>query len=374
MALEYKDDWPQARERYDAWWHGEIVDRAAIRVVAPRKPLKPGETPDYLMEPGVLSEEELFNWFTDPEQVVPRLERQMEAICWGGEAFPVAFPVAIRLVAILAAYLGCPYKVFPGSNTWWADPIIDDWRQRPRLAFDPQNEWWRISKRLLEAAAQRGVERYYVGIPDLNGPGEIVARLRGTRELAMDLIDQPDAIPPVLEQVNHAWLRCWQACVGAIHQWMGGYIYWMGIWSDSPSIDLQCDFSCMISPEMFEEFFLPAIEQQTQWVGRTIYHLDGPGAVRHLDALLSLPELDGIQWVPGAGAPPMSEWIPLLRRIQAKDKLLVLSCEKWEVETLLTELEPEGVLLDTTCDSEEDAQALLGGVERWTVSRGKLPS
>jgi hypothetical protein len=30
-------------------------------------------------------------------------------------------------------------------------------------------------------------------------------------------------------------------------------------------------------------------------VERTIYHLDGPDAIRHLDALLELPALDGIQ-------------------------------------------------------------------------------
>ena len=372
MILEYKDDWPQAQQRYDAWWHGEIVDRAVIRLIAPRKPLEPEEAFEYPMEPRGVSEAELFEWFTDPEQVIPRLERQMEAIYWGGEAFPVAFPVATRLVAILAAYLGCPYKVFPGSNSGWADPIIDDWQERPKFAFDPDNEWWRISKRLLEAAAKRGVGRYYVGIPDLNGPGEIVARLRGTEELAMDLIDHPDVLAPVLDEVNMAWLRYWEACVGVIHQWMGGYVYWMGIWSESPSIDLQCDFSCMISGEMFERFFLPAIEQQTEWVGRSIYHLDGPDSVRHLDALLSLPRLDGIQWVPGAGAAPTSEWIPLLRRVQAKEKLLVLSCEKWEVETLLTELEPEGVLLSTVCDPVEGAKALLRDVERWTAPRGKL--
>ena len=37
---------------------------------------------------------------------------------------------------------------------------------------------------------------------------------------------------------------------------------------------------------------VPALDQQTRWVERTVYHLDGPGAIRHLDALLSLPELD----------------------------------------------------------------------------------
>ena len=191
MILEYKDDWSQARERYEAWWHREIVDRAAIRVIAPRKPLKPGQTFDDWMEPRGLSQEELFNWFTDPERVIPRLERRMQAIYWGGEAFPVAFPVSVRLVAILSAYLGCPYAVFPGGNTGWADPVIEDWEEQPDLAFDPDNEWWQISKRLLEAAAKRAVGRYYVGIPDLNGPGEIVARLRETEELAMDLSTIP---------------------------------------------------------------------------------------------------------------------------------------------------------------------------------------
>ena len=31
-----------------------------------------------------------------------------------------------------------------------------------------------------------------------------------------------------------------------------------------------------------------------------IFPLDGPGAVRHVDALLEGEELDAIQWVPGA--------------------------------------------------------------------------
>jgi 5-methyltetrahydrofolate--homocysteine methyltransferase len=143
----------------------------------------------------------------------------------------------------------------------------------------------------------------------------------------------------------------------------------MGIWSDQPAIDLQNDFSCLISSRMFEAYFLPSLEQQTRWVERTIYHLDGPGAIRHLDALLSLPRLDGIQWVPGAGAPEMSRWIRLLRRIQAGGKLLVLNCEAWEVETLLAELEPEGLLLSTACGSEEEARELLARVPGWMRRR-----
>jgi hypothetical protein len=357
VKLAYKEDWPQVRARFDAWWRGAIIDRPLIQITAPREPQPTLEEPP--QEP-----DRLYEWFTDPGQVIPRLERQVAATYWAGDAFPMALPVSGSLVAILAAYLGCPYRIVPGSNTAWTDPLIDDWDNRPVFGFDADNKWWRISLRLLELGARHGVGRYQIGIPDLQGDGEILALLRGSDRLAMDLIERPQEVKRALEEVNVAWLHYWQACNDMIHRWMDGYVDWLGVWSESPAVTLECDFSIMISTQMFEEFFLPVIEQQTKWVERTIYHLDGPGAVRHLDALLALPDLRGIQWVPGAGAAPMSEWIPLLQRIQAAGKLLVLECEKWEVEKLLAALRPEGLLLQTRCDSVEEADQLLAYVSR----------
>ncbi|MGD8244224.1 MAG: hypothetical protein PVI63_03415 [Anaerolineae bacterium] len=368
MELGNKDDWQQAEERMRAWWRGEIVDRAAIQVTAPRADAQHDTVwSSFGPMPEEVPQEQLLDWFTDPGQVIPRLEGHVEVTYWGGESFPVVFPVSTSTVAITSAYLGCPYEFVTGTNSGWAHPIIRAWDDRPTFKFDPDSEWWLISKRLLETAAARATGRYYVGIPDLNGPGEILARLRGTQQLALDLIENPEHIRPALEEINLAWLRYWQAATGVVHQWVDGFFYWIGIWSDRPSVDLQCDFSCLISPQMFEEFFLPTIEQQTHWVERTVYHLDGPGAIRHLDLLLSLPELDCIQWIPGAGAPPVSRWIRLLRRIQSKGKLIQLYCEPWEVEVLLSHLEPEGLLLTTSCRSEEQAKDLLSKVARWTA-------
>jgi len=370
MELRNKADWQQAEERMRAWWRGEIVDRAAIQVTAPRQDKEHDSVwPPRSLTPEDIPQEGLHDWFTDPGQVIPRLEAHVEATYWGGESFPVVFPVSTNMVAITAAYLGCPYRLVAGTHSGWADPLIEDWDIRPRFEFNPDSAWWLISKGLLEAAAARASGHYYVSIPDLNGPGEILARLRGTERLALDLIENPEHVRPALAEVNMAWLRYWQAAVGVVHQWIDGYFHWIGIWSDRPSVDLQCDFSCLISTHMFEEFFLPAIEQQTRWVERTIYHLDGPGAIRHLDLLLSLPELDCIQWIPGVGAPPVSRWIRFLRRIQAKGKLLQLFCEPGEVEILLSELEPEGLLLMTSCGSEEHAKDLLSNVVRWTAPK-----
>jgi 5-methyltetrahydrofolate--homocysteine methyltransferase len=56
----------------------------------------------------------------------------------------------------------------------------------------------------------------------------------------------------------------------------------------------------------------------------SFYHLDGKGQIPHLEMLLSLEKLKGIQWIPGDGAPPPEQWPDLLRRIRDGGKLCQL--------------------------------------------------
>jgi hypothetical protein len=368
MELLTKPDWQEAESRMRAWWEGEVIDRPVLLVRSPKSGISRAEW-EAIPSPEGVPPSDIVDWFTNPERVVARDNRMVDATFCGGEAFPLAFPVSIRMVAITAAYVGCPYSLNPVSHTGWAKAIIDDWDARPPIEFDVDNEWWQISRKLLDASASVAKGRYYVGMPDLNAPGEMVALLRDTQRLAFDLIDDPAPILPAVDEANQAWYRYWQAANGVVQQWIDGYFYWMGIWSDVASTDLQCDFNALISPQMFDEYFLPGLEQQTRWIDRTIFHLDGPGAIPHLESLLSLPRLNGIQWVPGDGKAPMHQWLPLLRRIQTKGKSLVLACEPYEVEKLICGLEPEGLLISTVCDSEEEARDLLAHAPGWIRRR-----
>ena len=359
-ASRYKCDIEESKRRVEAWWNHEIIDRVVIQVTVPRETARAGSAPSGAAREG--DQEVLRRYFTDPQTVIPRLQARLATTYFCGEAFPVMYPVSINMVAILGNYLGCPMR-FVNENTTWSDPILDDWEQRPTYRFDPANEWWLITKRLLTAGVEQS-DGYYVGVPDLNGPTEMLSRLRSPQHLALDLYDHPQVIKPALAEINQVWYEYWRACT-EITQRLGGNFHWMGIWSDLPSTDLQSDFSCMMSPAMFDEYFLPFIDEQTRVVERTIYHLDGPGAVRHLDSLLSLPRLTGIQWVPGAGARPTVEWIPLLKKIQDAGKLVYAYCDKANVRRLLSELRPEGLMLITSCDSVREAERLLENVHSW---------
>ena len=60
----------------------------------------------------------------------------------------------------------------------------------------------------------------------------------------------------------------------------------------------------MISPAMFERFVMPDLVACCDHLDHGFYHLDGKGEIPHLDLLLSIPRLRGIQWIPGDGAAP----------------------------------------------------------------------
>ncbi len=49
--------------------------------------------------------------------------------------------------------------------------------------------------------------------------------------------------------------------------------------------------------------------------------MDGKGQIPHLDLLLSIDALHGIQWIPGDGQPPTQNWLSLLGRIRRAGKL-----------------------------------------------------
>jgi 5-methyltetrahydrofolate--homocysteine methyltransferase len=105
---------------------------------------------------------------------------------------------------------------------------------------------------------------------------------------------------------------------------------------------LQSDFAYMISPRMFERFVLPDLAAGCETLDHAFYHLDGKGQIPHLEMLLSLKRLRGIQWVPGDGAPPAEEWLPLLKRIREAGKLCQLFVSPHGAQTIARELGGRG--------------------------------
>jgi hypothetical protein len=179
------------------------------------------------------------------------------------------------------------------------------------------------------------------------------------------MVDQPSAVSRWLKHLTTVWMEAYDELAGLLPAGCG-VRSWLPYWTSRRSYPLQNDFSCMISPALFRELCLPELETLTGALDHAFYHLDGPGAVKQVDALLELPRLRAIQWQPGAGGGTATEWLPLLKRIQAAGKGLLIDVRPHEFDTIMRELHPEGVITRVIADATPDqADAFVRHLARW---------
>lgn len=346
----YKNDWERAQKKYIEYWAKENHDRPLINVVAP----KDGYVPKLVQTP-----ESLIDRWTDVEYVIKSRRESFAATFYGGEAYPDLWPNLGP--DILGAILGCEIEF--GENTSWAIHNIHDWENVGKFEFNPQNKWWKKIKEMTEAIAADSKGDYFVGITDLHAGADGIVSLRGPEELCYDLLDYPDIIKRVNFEIFEAFKKVFDELYNITSKNMKGTSNWMGVWHPEKWYVSSSDFICMISPDMFSEFIMPELLAELEWLDASIFHLDGPGALKHLDTLLEIPNLNGIQWVQGAGQPPVSQWIPVLKKIQDAGKLIQVNIEAQELDVLMDNLKPEGVLYSTSCPSEQDAKDLIKKAE-----------
>ncbi|MGD9519879.1 MAG: hypothetical protein AB7W28_10220 [Armatimonadota bacterium] len=357
-TLSCREDWPEAAERMARWWKGDYLGRPAMHVTAPRSgavwcELAPA--PD------------LWQHWTNPDYVVPRTEQTVCNTAWFGEACPQSW---VNLGPVSqAGYLGTGLHAMP--QTIWQSPIVDDW-EAYEPQFDPANEWWQITRRLTQAMLEAAQGRWFVANADLAEATDVMSYLRGPERLCIDLLEaRPATLRRVRDQLIDLLIFFYDDLTKLVAPYQQGTSSWLGVWSPGRTSTLQCDFSCMISKPLFDEFVLPGLVALSRHLDHIIYHLDGPGAIHHVDSLLQIPRLHAIQWVPGSGDESAAhpKWRPLLRRIIDAGVRVHLSVSPSDVESLLRDLPADGLFLSVTCASEDNARELLKKAEQWSWTR-----
>lgn len=304
--------WELVREHAGRWWRGEL-DRPLIQLTCANR--DPGRPKPSLPDAGYDGD---YPFSTPPEDIVDRWEYDLSCQTFLGDAFPHAWPNFGSGVA--AAFLGAKTEI--GRNSIWFHP--DQHRAIQDLTFEnrynPANPWLRRVKEIYMAAKARFREDVQLGMTDLGGSLDIVSTFRPGEELLMDLYDYPEHVKRATWEAHHMWWRFYEELKDLITPPNRGHTAWTSLYSDAPYYMLQCDFSYMIGPAMFDEFVKPELAATCRRLSHAFYHLDGVGQIPHLGNLLSIPELKGIQWIQGDGKPPTEEWIELYREIQNAGK------------------------------------------------------
>ena len=352
-----EEDWQRVERDTLAWWAGEL--NRPLVYLAVTDPI-----PQEKLLPPLYSYWSNYPVDMPADEIIRRFEPISSATHFYGDAFPwwwLNFGPGIA-----AGFLGASvHSVYEPSETVWFSPSQESHLENLHLNYDASNLWWKRVKELTSALVEWCGGSIAVSHTDLGGNLDILASFRGTQELLFDLVECPEEVDRLRREITQLWLRFYDELDAIIRPACRGTSCWTPIWSTGKTYMMQSDFAYMISPAMFERFVIPDLATCCESLDHGFYHLDGKGQIRHLDLLLSIERLRGVQWIPGDGQPPPQEWLPLLRRIRDGGKLCQVFVSPEGARTIVKNLGGRGFLFviqpvsGSDFQNPEEAQAFL---------------
>ena len=348
MTYAVKENETAARERLQAFWAGTAIDRPALHVVV--------KNPEFVEQP----------WPGKVDESLPLAQRELtaEKHAWDirhgsrrwlylAESMPGHHVPWGSFLTTLAVLAGGEYEYH--ESAWIKE--IPDILNRPPPRFDPAHP---VARRLdaCYAAAKEAIGTDGFITPPLMMDGlTTLAMFRGADRLCMDLVDRPDWAKAWTGALNTMYIDIYERYYRSL-----GYsesICFFGPLAEGRSEGVQCDFAVNLSPAMYEEFVLPDMLRVTNYMDRSLYHLDGTCQMRFIDLLRQCPKLSGIQWNPESTAGSPLKWIDALREIRRRRFCLMIWAPSVEEAVELAKaLGPEGLYLippasETVAEAEE---------------------
>lgn len=320
MAIHYtREQYQQLRQNYRQWWAGEL-ERPIVPIVTHGHPTDVTPVGPWL-HPG-----NSWDLSIDPRDFVNNFDTSMDSCRWHGDAYPM-FNLSPFGPGVLAAFLGAIPESAP-HTVWFHPPRKDIPIEELHFEWDDQNPCYRRVANLYEAAMDKWHGRVVVGMADLGGVMDVLQTFRGAENLLMDLYDSPDEVLRCVREIQEMWLLCYRKFNAIMEGEAEGYSDWWRMYGETPGYILQSDFSYMIGPEQFRTFIAPELSSTGARLQNAVYHMDGIGQIPHLDQILAIDSIKGVQWVPGSGAPEQQNWDWILEKILASGKKLIHLTQK----------------------------------------------
>lgn len=314
--LSLKPDFAEAAERYESWWLGRNTERPIVSL-----PVKPTREPTLPETPVALED----RWM-DAGYTIEVGDANVSCRPWVAETFPVHHPnVGPDLTATL---FGCDLEF--GEHTSWARHRFHDpkeWADFIATEPDFDNRYWQTIINRMTLSLERGQGRYLTGLPDLHGAYDILAAVRGPEGVCYDLMDEPDSVYRAGLHAAEVYNQAYRRTYRILDEAGQGSTTWCPLWHDGPAYVSSCDFLCLVSKELASTHILPTLLKEVSFTERSIFHLDGPDALHHLDLVLSIDRVQALQWVYGAGSGPVTRWTDTYRHALEAGRSVQVICE-----------------------------------------------
>lgn len=360
MKLTTKPDLERVRQMWNHYWAGDVLKRPPVVASV----VKDGKN-----SVDVYARRYYNACHKKYDDQLALLDEWLENTLFLAEAIPFFAPDhgPDQFAAIIG---GTELKFSKDSMvTNWFEPVVEDWPTfLPKITLEPNNPTW---KSLLEYSGilkKHAQGKYLVGICDFHSNADALSALRGPERFCLDFYDYPDLIEDAMRRTRKLYQPVYDGlyAAGGINKTTGS-IGWEAFWCEGRFATIQCDFICMVSPEIADKYIIPALEEEASFLDHCVYHFDGTRALPHLDSILAIKRIDVIQWVPGEGQPPMHEWLDVLKKCQEAGKGLVLYGVSLEqIKKISKELHPEGLVYRPTVKTEKEVNEITAWLEKNT--------
>jgi hypothetical protein len=358
VEIEGMPGFDMAMQRVYAWFQNEVLDRVPIRFEAHNAFLEAAKE-----DISNLSREEKKSWWFDTETQVALFEKSIEGRRFHGETFPVFWPNLGP--EVYAAFYGAELEF--GEVTSWSSPLVRDWEDVENLKLDMHNEYFTKLKELTRCALERCPGKFLVGYTDLHPGLDCAAAWRDPLQLCIDMIDSPEQVERLASLAIADFETIYDHFDTLLKAEGQLSVSWMGIPSFGRMHIPSCDFSAMISTEFFERFGLPILQREVKTMTHNIFHVDGRGVARHLDVILSVPEIHALQWVQGVGDDyPIMQWLPFLKQLQDRDMPVIVDLSKEDLDEFMDVMDPKGLFLWVATGNEEEEMEVMKRIKKWT--------
>ena len=341
----YKVNMEAAKEKFRNYWAHKNTGRPLMCVIARRPeveqysdgtPVEGGYLDQicqgkYYNMPEELKWKDMEDKYQNPQRIVDRYRYFCQTHAFLGESFPnlnIDFGPGS-----LASYLGS--EIGFKEDTVWFNKCLDGWDGVPKLTFDPENKWFKKHLQLAKDCQALAGDDFYVDMPDLMENIDVLASLRGAQDILFDLLDEPEMIGERIQEVTDIYYEYYDRFYDVIKDEEGGNAYTVfQIWGPGRTVKLQCDFSAMMSPEDFRKYIQPSLRSQSENVDHVLYHLDGPAAIKHMDALMEIDGIDALQWTSGDAGPDgtLPDWDVIYDKAIAAGKSIWVKVYSGEFE------------------------------------------
>ena len=265
MHLDSKPDFETTQRRFDAWWNQEIVDRPPVSMTLPAK--RPVQWPK--SNHATIRD----RWF----DLDFRLRQQEAAVAsrqWIADSVPCFY--ANLGPEIVATLYGAELEFTNDSS--WSKPICHRVQEVLTLKANLDTPYWNWQRRLLHESIELGRGRWISCITDLHTQADLLAALLDPQDLLTELMDDYQGVKAAMQHVTPLFDAVYEDSARPILAAGLPTMSWLPLPHRKRSCVLQADLICMVSTQMFEDVFLPALVHEQNALDASIFHLDGPAA------------------------------------------------------------------------------------------------